>query len=90
MVRNETITLSEPQLRDMLEEAAEAGAKKALRAVGLHDDDAPGDVHDLRGLLEAWRSTKKAALSTAVKVLTTALLSAIIAALGLAAWSSKN
>lgn len=70
------------ELQLMLNQAAECGAKRALAAVGLHDEHAAADVRDLRGVLEAWRSAKSTALTTAVKVITTLFLAAIIAALG--------
>lgn len=81
------MNLSESQLQAMLDKAAECGAKKALLAVGLHDEDAAGDVHDLRGLLEAFRSAKASMVTAAVKFLTTAVLAAIIAGLGFSAMS---
>jgi hypothetical protein len=37
--------MTELELEAMIQRAAEAGAKKALRDVGLQDDDA---VHDMR------------------------------------------
>ena len=81
------MNLSEAQLQAMLDKAAECGAKKALLAVGLHDEDAAGDVHDLRGLLEAFRSAKASMATAAIKFLTTAVLAAIIAGLGFSALS---
>lgn len=71
-------------LEALIEKAAEAGAKKALHAVGLQDDDAAADVRDLRGLLDAWRETKATALKTIVRAMTVGFLAAIAGALG---WS---
>jgi hypothetical protein len=65
----------------LIERAAEEGARRALAAVGLHDEDAANDVRDLRTLLAAWRSAKRTAWQTAVKVLTTAVLAALLAGL---------
>lgn len=45
----------------IVEKAAEVGARKALAAVGLHDESAAGDVKDLRELLASMRSAKRAA-----------------------------
>ncbi len=80
------VVVTRAELDRLLERAAEQGAKKALRAVGLHDEDAENDVRDLRGLLDAWRVTKATAMKTAVKVATTLLLGAITVGLGLAAY----
>lgn len=78
-------TLSPEQLATLLEQAAEAGAKKALLAVGLYDADAAGDLHDLRGLLDAYRSARASMATAAIKFLTTISLAAIIAGLGFSA-----
>ena len=43
----------------MLEAAAEKGAKKALADVGLSDEEAIHDVHELRDLLDGWREVKR-------------------------------
>lgn len=69
--------LTDEQIREFIEAAATIGAKKALRDLGLHDDDAGKDVQELRGLLDAWRSAKKTAWETTVKVTTTLFLSAL-------------
>lgn len=86
---NDTVTMTKAALRALLEDAAEAGAAKALRAIGLHDDRAAHDVADVRSLLEAWRAVKSTALTTAVRALTIAFLSIIVAGLGLAAWPKQ-
>jgi len=80
------VTLTQAQLETLLESAAEAGAKKALRAVGLHDDKAVGDVLALRGLLDAWRAARDTAWSTAVRLVTTAILAGLIAAVAASLW----
>lgn len=69
--------LSELEIRSLVEAAAQAGAKKALADLGLHDDGAGEDVRELRNLLDSWREAKKAAFSTAIKVLTTGFLTAV-------------
>lgn len=77
--------LIDQELEAMLERAAEAGAKKALNDVGLHDDDAIHDVIEIRNLLDSWRRARRTATNTIVSVLTTAFLMAI---LGGTAWRS--
>ncbi len=49
--------------RAMLERAAEDGAKKALAAIGLHDEDAANDVRDLRQIMADWRAMKRGVLT---------------------------
>jgi hypothetical protein len=69
-------------LDDIIETAAERGAKKALNAIGLDDEAAVKDVAELRGLMQVWRDARKTALMTVVKTITTALLGVL--ALGVA------
>jgi hypothetical protein len=69
--------LTDEQIREFIEIAATIGARKALRDLGLHDDHAGRDVEELRGLLEAWRSAKKTAWETTIRVITTVFLSAL-------------
>lgn len=71
--------LSAELIEDMITRAARRGAKEALESIGLHDEDAGEDMRELRGLLEAWRSTKKTVWSQIVKAMTMAMLGAIAA-----------
>jgi hypothetical protein len=77
------IEISPSDLEVMLDEAAERGAKQALRSMGLNDDAAQNDLRDLRGLLASWREVRKSAMDAAVKVLTTAILGAVLLAIGI-------
>ena len=63
----------------MIERAAEAGARKALREVGLSDEDANSDVKELRNLLDSFRSAKRTVGKTLVQALTTVFLAALMA-----------
>ena len=47
------------ELELLLEQASKEGAKKALTELGLHDENAPTDIRDLRELLKAFRIAKK-------------------------------
>ena len=76
----------EELLELVAERAAEKGATRALARVGLHDDEAPQDVRDLRALLDAWRAVRKTARATLVKWFTVAFLTF---AAGLAALKLK-
>jgi hypothetical protein len=65
----------------MIERAAERGARRALESVGLHDEHAGRDIHDLRTLIDGWRTTKKTILEAVLRWLTIGVLG--IASLGL-------
>ena len=53
-------------LRALVEEACEAGAERALEALGLDDPKARRDMDELRELLQAWRDAKRTAWKEAV------------------------
>lgn len=78
--------LSAEQFAWLLERAAEAGARRALERLGLHDDAAGRDVRELRDLLEAWRFTRRTAWRALVQILTTAILAALAAGAALKLW----
>ncbi len=71
--------MTEEEMALMIERAAEAGAKKALRDVGLSDDDANVDVKELRNLLDSFRSAKRTVGKTIVQAFTTLFLAALLA-----------
>jgi hypothetical protein len=88
MDRNDRpVTLTQAHLETLLEAAAEAGAKKALRAIGLHDEQAADDVRELRGVLDAWRAAKTTAWNTVVRAITIAVLAALIAGAAVNVWN---
>ena len=74
-----SINLTPEELEAMLDRAARRGACEALKSLGLQDDDARKDLHEMRTLLEAYRDTKKSIWSTVVRISTVALLSFIAA-----------
>jgi hypothetical protein len=61
-------------LNRMLDDAAERGAKRALERVGLHDENAGRDIHDLRNLIDSWRSTKRSVSKVVIQYATAGLL----------------
>jgi hypothetical protein len=81
MEHEETITLSVVQLERAMANAAKLGAREALRELGLHDETAATDIRSLRGLLDAWRSARRTAYETTVRVVTTGLLAILAAGL---------
>jgi IS4 transposase len=66
--------MTELELEAIIQRAAEAGAKKALRDVGLQDDDAVHDVREVRDLLDSWRSVKRTAGKTFIQIMTSIIL----------------
>jgi len=68
------VKLTHEELEAMLDRAARRGAKEALASIGLLDEDAHKDITEMRGLLEAWRDTRKSFWTTVVRVGTTATL----------------
>ena len=73
-------SISAEELEDMLDRAAKKGASEALRELGLQDDSAANDIREMRGLLDAWRLTKKSIWATTVKMGTVAVLTFIATA----------
>ena len=72
--------LTEEQIEAMLDRAAKKGAAEALREIGLQDEDAASDIKEMRGLLDAWRVTKRSVWATTVKMGTVAVLTFIATA----------
>lgn len=80
------IKLTSEELEAMIDRAAKRGAKEALRSIGLLDDDAHRDITEMRGLLEAWRDTRKSVWTTVTRIVTAAVLTFIAGAV----WMSMN
>jgi len=78
----DTREITTAELEAALLEAATRGAKEALRSVGLNDENAQGDLRDLRGLLASWKEVRKSALQAVVKLLVTALMGALLLGVG--------
>jgi hypothetical protein len=71
--------MGEAELQTLLARAAEDGARKALAAVGLHDENAAGDIRDVRILLEAFRSARRTVWQTFWRIVTTGFLAMLLA-----------
>jgi hypothetical protein len=80
------VKLTADEIEDMLDRAARRGAKEALRSIGLLDDQAQKDITEMRGLLEAWRDTRKGIWTTVVKITTVGVLTFIAGAV----WMTLN
>ena len=71
--------MTEAEMDAMIEKAAAAGAKKALRDIGLSDEDANKDLQELRSVLDAWRMAKRTAGRAIVQTATYLFLGALMA-----------
>ena len=65
-------------LRALVEDASQAGAARALGALGLDDPRARRDMDELRELLSAWRDAKKSAWQAVVTWTTRVLLALLL------------
>jgi len=77
MDHHKQIVLEAADLREMLEKAAEDGARRALAGVGLHDEDAADDVRDIRSLLADYRAVKRGIFTTMANAFVLGLLALI-------------
>ena len=77
-------TFSEEKLQDMLHKAAKTGAEEALQRLGLEDKSATKDLDDMRQLVTNWRTLQTEVGRTAIRLITTA----IIVFIGAAIWLS--
>jgi len=66
------------ELAQLLDEAAEKGAKRALESIGLDYPGAADDVRELKGLLGALREVRSGALRFLGKLLTLAILGLLL------------
>ena len=78
---------SNDEIEMIIQRAAKAAAAEALRDVGLQDDDAIHDLKELRDLLDSWREVRKSVVHTAVKIITVAVLGALMAGVWVKNWS---
>ncbi|HOE40126.1 MAG TPA: DUF6127 family protein [Rhodoferax sp.] len=76
--RRKTVTMPQADFEQMLERAAERGARHALHGVGLDGEDAAHDIRELRNLLDAFNEAKKTAGLTIIKMIVTGLVMAIL------------
>jgi len=73
------VRMAEAEFEELLTRAAERGARKALADVGLEGKEAALDIRDLRALIECIRFVRRTAVQTAVRLITTGVLLALIA-----------
>lgn len=73
------VTMPRDEFEELLERAAERGARHALADVGLDGPEAANDIRELRGLLDAFNEAKKTAGLTIIKMLVTGMVMALLA-----------
>jgi len=75
--------LPDAEFEAMLARAAEEGAKRALADVGLDGEEAALDIRDLRSLLDCIRLVRRTAMQTAVRMITTGVMLALLAGIAI-------
>jgi hypothetical protein len=65
-------------LRAIIEEASELSVQRVLARMGLDDDSAQDDLHELRQLLAAWRDAKRSARQAVVDWVVRGLLALLL------------
>jgi hypothetical protein len=70
-------------LEAILTRAAEEAAKRALADVGLDGDEPALDIRDLRSLVDCIRLVRRTAMQTAVRMITTGVMLALLAGIAI-------
>ena len=65
-------------LRAVVEEASDLGAQRVLARMGLDDENAHGDLIELRQLLRAWRDAKASAWRAGIEWLVRGALALLL------------
>ena len=78
MAQSEARGVDLVMLRALVEEASQAGAARALGALGLDDVRARRDMDELRELLSAWRDAKRSARQAVVGWMVRVLLALLL------------
>ena len=77
------VRMPDVEFEVMLARAAEKGAKRALADVGLDGEEAALDIRDLRSLLDGIRLVRRTAMQTAVRMITTGVMLALLAGIAI-------
>lgn len=83
--------LTTEELEALLAKIAKRAAREALEEMGLAHETAAEDMREIRGLLDAWRDTKRSFRQSVTTMLGHAFAVAVLAGLALYAkdWVSK-
>jgi len=77
------VRMAEHEFEELLARAAEEGARRALTDVGLDGKEAALDIRDLRSLIDCMRFVRRTAVHTAVRLITTGILLALLLGIAL-------
>ena len=77
------VRMPDAEFEALMARAAEEGAKRALADVGLDGQEAAFDIRDLRSLLASIRFVRRTAVQTAVRIITTGVILALLAGIAL-------
>jgi len=78
-IRDGMVVMPADDFEQLLENAAQRGAKKALADVGLDGENAASDIRALRSLLEVFNTAKLTAWQTVIRMVTTGFVLALVA-----------
>lgn len=73
--------LSPDELDALLERVAKRAVKDVLKELGLEQETAAEDMREIRGLLDAWRDTKRTVRQSVVSVISKAFAGLVLVAL---------
>jgi len=73
------VRMPDAEFEALMARAAEEGAKRASADVGLDGQEAAFDIRDLRSLLASIRFVRRTAVQTAVRMITTGVILALLA-----------
>ena len=77
------VRMPDAEFEDLLARAAAEGARRALADAGLDGDEAALDIRDLRSLHDCIRFVRRTAVQTAVHLITTGIMLALLAGIAL-------
>ncbi|MEN9763512.1 MAG: hypothetical protein RI906_3338 [Pseudomonadota bacterium] len=83
--------LTTEELETLLARIAKRAAKEALEEMGLAEETAAEDMREIRGLLDAWRDTKRSFRKSLTTMIGHAFAVALLAGLALYAkdWMAR-
>lgn len=77
--QDDMVCLPHTEFESLLEQAAFRGTRKALKEVGLADEEAAHDIRDLRDLAGSIKTMQRTFLQTIVRWITIGLLALLVA-----------
>ena len=77
------VRMPDAEFEELLARTAAEGARRALANAGLDGTEAALDIRDLRSLLDCIRFVRRTAVQTAVHLVTTGVILALLAGIAL-------